>query len=299
MSSIEVALLAVATVGASLLFAELRWFRRRSLLSRLRPYGPPGASPMPTARRSPSASVLVPLVEQMLDRLTGALGIRDPLEVRLARANLHTTPSEFRSRQALHAVLALGIGGVAALSLRPGPVPGLLLVLGAPILAVLTDEQRVSGRIARRSGVLQLELPVVAEQLGILIDSGASLPSAIARVARRGRGAAAEDLHQVTLRIRGGTSESAALSEWAERTDVGAVRRLVAVLSLHREAGDLGRLISEEARAIRAETHRELVERIERRSQLVWIPVTVATLVPGLLFLAVPFVSALSQVTGT
>jgi hypothetical protein len=37
---------------------------------------------------------------------------------------------------------------------------------------------------------------------------------------------------------------------------------------------------------------------IERRSQLVWIPVTVATLVPGLIFLAVPFMSAMAQVTG-
>jgi hypothetical protein len=81
--------------------------------------------------------------------------------------------------------------------------------------------------------------------------------------------------------------------------DQEPVRRLVGVLGLHREAGDLGRLIADEARAIRAESHRDLVERIERRSQAVWIPVTVATLVPGLLFLAVPFMSALSQVTGT
>jgi tight adherence protein C len=32
---------------------------------------------------------------------------------------------------------------------------------------------------------------------------------------------------------------------------------------------------------------------MERRSQQVWIPVTVATLVPGVIFLAVPFVEAL------
>ena len=139
---------------------------------------------------------------------------------------------------------------------------------------------------------------MVAEQLGILIDAGSSLPSALARIARRGRGAAAEDLQRVVLRIRSGLGEAEALSEWADRSNTGAVRRLVSVLSLHREAADLGQLISAEAQAIRAESHRELVERIERRGQLVWIPVTVATLVPGLLLLAVPFASALSQVTG-
>jgi hypothetical protein len=57
-------------------------------------------------------------------------------------------------------------------------------------------------------------------------------------------------------------------------------------------------LIAAEARSVRAEAHRELIESIERRAQLVWIPVTVATLVPGLIFLAVPFYSAMAQVAG-
>jgi hypothetical protein len=45
--------------------------------------------------------------------------------------------------------------------------------------------------------------------------------------------------------------------------------------------------------------HRDLVEIIEKRGQQVWIPVTVATLVPGLLFLAVPFTEALRLFTST
>ena len=53
-------------------------------------------------------------------------------------------------------------------------------------------------------------------------------------------------------------------------------------------------LIGEEARAIRRDVHRELIETIERRGQQVWIPVTVAALVPGVIFLAVPFIDALS-----
>ena len=38
---------------------------------------------------------------------------------------------------------------------------------------------------------------------------------------------------------------------------------------------------------------RELIEQIERRSQQVWIPVTVAALLPGAIFIAIPFVQAL------
>ena len=42
-----------------------------------------------------------------------------------------------------------------------------------------------------------------------------------------------------------------------------------------------------------------LVETMERRSQQVWIPVTVATLVPGVIFLSIPFIEALRQFTGS
>jgi hypothetical protein len=78
---------------------------------------------------------------------------------------------------------------------------------------------------------------------------------------------------------------------------VDAVDRLVGVLTLNSESGDLGALIAEEARTIRGDAHRELLETIERRSQQVWIPVTVATLVPGVLFMAVPFVEAMRLFT--
>ena len=70
-----------------------------------------------------------------------------------------------------------------------------------------------------------------------------------------------------------------------------------AVLALNREATDLGRLITEEARTIRRDAHRHLIETIERRAQQVWIPVTVATLVPGVLFMVVPFVQAMRLFT--
>ena len=52
-------------------------------------------------------------------------------------------------------------------------------------------------------------------------------------------------------------------------------------------------MVSQEARAARREAHRRLLETIERRAQLVWIPVTIATLVPGVLFMAIPFIAAM------
>ena len=76
--------------------------------------------------------------------------------------------------------------------------------------------------------------------------------------------------------------------------DVEALHRLLPVLALNREASDLGRLLSEEARAIRRDLQRRLVETAERRGQQVWIPVTIAALLPGVVFIAIPFLEALS-----
>ena len=300
MSGIEVPWLVVLGAGFALVLSEIRWFRQSSLADRLRPYAPPTtAGTSRRDRRSTAAAVLLPPLQQLGARVTAALGITDGLAVRLERAGMVETPAAFRLRQLTHSLVGLALGGIVAITIRPGPLLALVLVVGLPALAALLEEHRISRRIDERRRMLQLELPVIAEQLGVLIDAGWSLPAALQRIGSRGRGVAAEDLRRVSQRIRQGLGESDALAEWARRIDQESVRRLVGVLALHREAGDLGRLIAAEARAIRATSHRDLVERIERRSQAVWIPVTVATLVPGLLFLAVPFMSALSQVTGT
>ena len=140
---------------------------------------------------------------------------------------------------------------------------------------------------------------MISEQIGMLLSAGYSLGTALDRVARRGTGACAQDLARVGRRVRQGLSDADALQEWAELADVAAVDRLVGVLSLNRDTGDLGRLIAEEARSIRREVQRQLTAQIERRAQQVWIPVTVATLVPGTIFLAVPFLQAMRLFAGS
>jgi tight adherence protein C len=167
------------------------------------------------------------------------------------------------------------------------------VVVGAPLLAFLVMEQRLARTSERWQRDLAMELPLVSEQLAMLLNAGHSLGAALARVSQRGQGCAARDLVIVVNRIRHGLSETDALREWAEVARVDAVDRLVGVLALHGESADLGRLVSAEARQARRDLHRQTIETIERRAQQVWVPVTVATLVPGVILLAVPFLSAL------
>jgi tight adherence protein C len=285
-------------VGTTLLLAELRWFSRRPLSVRLGPYVPGG---MGTRGRAGLLSVesfreaVGPLAKALGSQFSRLFGVSEDLDRRLRRIHAGLDVTGFRVRQIGWSLAGLGVGALFAVATRP-PVPiALLTTFGGMLLAFLLLEQQVSSASDRWKRAVHLELPVVAEQLAMLLGSGYSLVAALDRVARRGQGAVARDLRRVLTRVRQGVTEERALQEWAELVDVASVDRFVSVLALNRETSDLGRLIAEEARTIRRDVQRELVETMEKRGQQVWIPVTVATLLPGVIFIAIPFTTALAD----
>ena len=293
--------------GTTLLLAELRWFQRRPLAARLAPYltgsgrtlrGGAASGRAGTLSVASLREVIGPLASSVGGSLARLAGVEEPVALRLQRIHSPEDPTAFRLRQLGWAGVGFLCGAAATVVLAPSPMVGLVVVLGATAMGFLLVEQQLAARSAAWQRRVFLELPVVAEQLGMLISAGYSLGAALNRVAARGSGAISQDLRRVTDRIRQGLSEVEALREWAALVEVDGVERLVAVLALNRDAGDLGRLMSEEARSIRRDVHRELIESIERRSQQVWIPVTVATLLPGVLFMAVPFIEALKVFSG-
>ncbi len=296
MSRTVVPIAFVLWCGATLMLSERRWFARRPLAERIRPYVPGGWRNRSRSGVLSAASfreVIGPFSTMVGENVARAFGVHEPLATRLARVHSTEDPTAVRVRQ--FGIAGLALLATAAITALFGLPPALAttLVLAAPLLAFLVQEQQIVSRSEEWKRRLFLELPVVSEQIAMLLGAGYSLGGALERVSRRGSGAIARDLARVGRRVRQGLSDAEALREWAELADVPAVHRLVSVLSLNRETGDLGRLIAEEARTVRREVQRQLVVQIERRAQQVWIPVTVATLVPGTLLLAVPFVQAL------
>lgn len=288
-------------VGLTLLLAEVRWFSRPPLTDRLAPFVP-GGDEVP--RRSgwwsvaTVSEVIAPLARDIGAAVGRAVGVTEDLGRRLRQVHATADPTSFRVRQLGSAAAAFAAAVLLAVLLR---FP-LLLAIAVPtitaLLALLLVEQRLLTASAAWQRALTLELPVVTEQLAMRMGAGASLTVALERVASRGRGAVARDLTRVTARIRQGAAADRALAEWADLAAVDAVTRLVSVLQLDRDTGDLGRLLAAEARTLRQEQHRHLVEVAEKRGQQVWVPVTVAALVPGTVFIAIPFASAISQLFG-
>lgn len=298
MSRLAVLALLPLWAGASLLLGAVPAMRRGSLSRRLLPHVP-GATVVvgPNAPGGSLRSVVEPVAVEWADCLARAVGLGDDLRRRLALVGDDRSPSTFRIRQAGLAV-ATTIA-VAALAGAAGTPPALVLGVGpvGGLLTFLAVDESLSQRARRERSRRRDELPVVAEQLGMLIAIGYSVPAALARLGERGRGRTSADLRRVVASIAQGVDEVTALRSWADLVDLDGAHRLVSVLALHRSTTDLGRLISQEARAIRDELHRELLASLERRTQQVWIPVTVATLVPGVMFLLVPFLAAVRSFT--
>ncbi|MGH9247008.1 MAG: type II secretion system F family protein [Acidimicrobiales bacterium] len=287
--------------GVSLLLSGQRWFNRQPLAERLRPYTPAAAEPGGRSGVVSAASfrdVIGPLAHIVGDRVSKLLGVNEELAVRLERIHSSLDVTAFRVRELGWAVVGFAAATFVGIALG---LPAFLVVvvsLLGPLAAFLLVEADLAQKSKDWQRRLFLELPILSEQLAMLVSAGYSLGAGLNRLAARGRGASGLDLTRVCGRIRQGLTEAEALREWGEVADVDAVHQLVGVLALNREAADLGRLIAEEARAIRQEVHRRHIEVMERRAQQVWIPVTVATLVPGVVFLAIPFLEALRLFSG-
>jgi Flp pilus assembly protein TadB len=294
----------VLWVGATLVLSEMRWFARPSLTARLRPYAPArlarGATRGVLSVES-FRDVIGPLARSVGERIAHLFGVNEELALRLERVHSDLDVTRFRTRQLGWAAVVFAACVLSAVALGAPPPLTLVMIVAGPLLAFLITEQQLLSASQRRQQQIFIELPVVAEQLAMLLSAGYSLGGALNRLAARGSAgsACAQDLRRATSRIRHGLTEVEALREWAAIARVEALDRLVPILALNRETGDLGRLLSTEARNIRRDVHRQLVETMERRSQQVWIPVTVATLVPGVVFMAIPFIEALRVFSGS
>ena len=279
-------------VGAMLILSELRWCRRVPLSRRLEPPQPLHRQPLHDRR------VSVSMAADIGCRIAAAFGSDQELGTRLDRLARRQSEAQFRARQTTMSATALITSFAALLWIGAALMPALLIGAGIAIASFLLPERLLAKAITARGVELTEELPTVIEQIAMLLASGMSLTSALSTTAQRGRGVCSGDLRGVSARVAHGATVETALDEWAAAAGSADVRRLVGVLTLHEATADIAALVSDEARSARAAAHRRLIERIERRNEQVWIPVTVAALVPGAVLLSIPFSDALGSYTG-
>lgn len=283
-------------IGTTLILSELRPFRHQTLTARVAPYLPGGRGSVGRGLLSLETfgQLLGPLSQVVGASAAKIFGVNEELPRRLRRVHSSMDETEFRLRQVGWAAGSAAVVVVFAIALSLPVGLAAAFVAIAPLLTFLVLEQQLATESDRWKARTFQELPIISEQIAMLLGSGFSLGAALQRVSERGTGVVAQDLAVVMSRVRQGTSETVALSEWADTIDLEAVSRLVSILSLNKEAGDLGAMVAAEARNVRTESHRELLEAIEKKNQQVWIPVTLAALIPGVILMMIPFISALA-----
>src|SRR5262249_29154646 len=149
-----------------------------------------------------------PLARLCGDRVAALFGVTEPLANRLRRVHSDMDVTAFRVRQLAVAGLTVVAAALLAAGLGWPPVAAVVVVAAAPLLAFLVPEQRLVRASERWQQDLALELPVVTEQLAMLLNAGYSLGAALARLSQRGHGSVARDLALVVNRVRQGLSEA-------------------------------------------------------------------------------------------
>ena len=129
-----------AWLGLTLLLGQLRWFRRRPLVERVRPYLFGLSHRTETDEGNAVVRILGPLARDTGAAVAKFCGVNEELGLRLERIHSSFDSTAFRLRQLGWATAALCAAVLVAVATTPPTPFFLLLVAGAPTLAFLIVE---------------------------------------------------------------------------------------------------------------------------------------------------------------
>jgi tight adherence protein C len=227
----------------------------------VRGYAPVGATAPP---RSGAGAV------SRLARLLTPGGTLARLDRLLATAG---RPAGWPMARVIAAKLVLGAiaAGLGALmvSARPG-LPMVLLVAAVTVVAWFVPDLLLLSRGQERQQAIALELADTLDQMTIAVEAGLGFEAAMARTARNGKGALAEELVRTLQDIAVGQPRREAYLSLAERTGVPDLRRFVRAVV---QADAYGISIADVLRTQAAEMRLKRRQRAEQKAMQ--IPVKV------------------------
>jgi Flp pilus assembly protein TadB len=165
---------------------------------------------------------------------------------------------------------------------------GFMATLSIGVLISFFDQR--STRLGRSLSTSLIEL---VELTSILVNSGRSVNSALLRATQDERHPWAPFLRTALSAADRGGVIGEELLKLAHVIDIPNFERFAELIHLHINTPELGQLLHAELVTLRRNRHLQLIETLEIRSQLVWIPVSIAILIPGTILLAIPLINSL------
>lgn len=185
-----------------------------------------------------------------------------------------------------------------AIILDPGPADLLVALLAGLTTAgmgLLVLRQTERSLIVALKG----ELVLVLTELDGSLHTGMPLPQALEAIAAERDSPWRAPLSRVVAEIQGGVATAEALLHLAALLSDPELREPILLLAHAQRHHATPQVLPGLLGAARRRQHAHLISSAARIEQLVWIPVAIATLVPGLMLVMVPLASSLGSLLRT
>lgn len=194
----------------------------------------------------------------------------------------------------LGVALAVAPVGAMAGAVAPGRL-GFLVVAAAPVAAFAAPDVWLMRRAAERARAARRQLPELLDLLRVSVETGASLPRALAEVAARApAGPLSAEWRVVGREAALGVGVDDALTGMAERLPLPEVQMLVTALDRTRRHGvPLGPTIAAQARDARQALSRHVREEAAKAGPKIQLVVALLLVPSVLLLVAAALLSAL------
>lgn len=278
-------------MALGVIFIEEAVRKRRALLyERVTAYL--GAGPQP---QYPLGTRLVSWLSPMWERL-GSTTIS--VENRLDQIG-EGAVERFRIEQTVAAIVGLAIGAVAATVMNTvrtiAVYHWLLLVFLGFVAGILIWDRQLTYRARRITERISHQVADTAELLALSVSAGESIPNALHRVQRVSGYELGRQLKTVLDAIESGVPVSRALAALATQTRSAQLARLLDTLTSAIDRGaPLAQTLREQARDLRDEARRNLIESGGRKEIAMLFPVVFIILPITVVFALYPGLVALT-----
>ncbi|MDA8276737.1 MAG: type II secretion system F family protein [Actinomycetota bacterium] len=201
--------------------------------------------------------------------------------------------------RAVIAIVASALADVALVDLKPSLVLGavVLEVIAVPLVALAEVINKIHTELRQRVAI-EANLPLEIEKLALYLGSGLSLNSSFYRLAKTSSPETRNVFTFIAQGLQSGLPLNEVLEECYQRYPTNSIRRITNLLLGGAGGGDLVRVTREEAANQRGVRHLNALAKMEKVTQSVWIPITVAALLPGIAIVFIPFFSILTSLKG-
>ncbi|MDA8195868.1 MAG: type II secretion system F family protein [Actinomycetota bacterium] len=195
--------------------------------------------------------------------------------------------------------IAFALIDVAIAKVRSGALLPILIIeaILIPLITFANVAGKIQGELRQRVEI-ESNLPLEIEKLALYLGSGLSLNSSFYRLAQTSSEQTRPVFTFIAQGLLSGISTNEVLEECYQRFPTESIRRITNLLSGGASGGDLVRVTREEAANQRSARHLGALAKMEKVTQSVWIPITIAALLPGIAIVFIPFFSILTSLKG-